>query len=140
MSHKIGSASVAAAALTVSGFCCFIVAAGWRQLSPQTFIALLLVWGAAVVADSPQFSALSAQAAPLDLVGSVLAIQVSVGFAITIASIALATSLFAHLGLSVAWVLLPGPILGLIGFYPMWQTQRLPEAYSEGSTPWKKDA
>ena len=140
MSHKIGSASVAAAALTVSGFCCFIVAAGWKQLSPQTFIVLLLVWGAAVVADSPQFSALSAQAAPLDLVGSVLAIQVSVGFAITIASIALATSLFARLGLSVAWVLLPGPILGLIGFYPMWQTQRLPEAYSEGSPPWKKDA
>lgn len=122
MSRKIGSAPVAALALTVSGFCCFIVAAGWRQLSPQTFIVILLVWGAAVVADSPQFSALAAHAAPSDLVGSVLAIQNSVGFAITIASIALATSLFGRLGLSVAWVLLPGPILGLIGFYPLWRT------------------
>jgi MFS family permease len=135
MSRKIGSASVAALALGVSGFCCFIVAAGWKQLSPQIFLALLLVWGAAVVADSPQFSALSAQAAPSHLVGSVLAIQNSVGFAITIASIALATSLFGRLGLSVAWVLLPGPILGLIGFYPLWQSQHLPEGYREASTP-----
>jgi len=126
MSRKIGSAAVAALALTLSGLCCFIVAAAWRQLSPQTFIVLLLVWGAAVVADSPQFSALSAQAAPSDLIGSVLAIQISVGFAITIASIALATSLFGRLGLSVAWVLLPGPILGLIGFYPMWRTDQPP--------------
>jgi MFS family permease len=119
-SRKVGSGRVAALALGTSGLCCFIVAAGWKQLSPQAFIVLLLVWGAAVVADSPQFSALSAQAAPPNLVGSVLAIQNSVGFAITIASIALATSVFARIGLNVAWILLPGPIVGLIGFYPMW--------------------
>lgn len=133
MSRKVGSAPVAALALTVSGLCCFIVAAGWKQLSPQNFVVLLLVWGAAVVADSPQFSALSAKAAPPDLVGSVLAIQNSVGFAITIASIALATSLFARMGLSVAWVLLPGPVLGLIGFAPLWRAD--PRAGSEPRNP-----
>jgi MFS family permease len=120
MSRRVGSARVAALSLATSGLCCFIVAAGWKQLSPGVFVVVLLVWGAAVVADSPQFSALSAQASPSNLVGSVLAIQNSVGFAITIASIALATSVFARLGLSVAWLLLPGPILGLIGFYPQW--------------------
>jgi MFS family permease len=126
MSRKIGSVPVATLALAISGICCFVVAAGWRQLSPQAVIVVLLVWGAAVVADSPQFSALSAQAAPSDLVGSVLAIQNSVGFAITIASIALATSLVGRVGLRVTWVLLPGPVLGLIGFYPLWRTYYRP--------------
>ena len=120
MSRRIGSALVAALSLAVSGLCCLIVAVGWREISPAAFVVLLLVWGAAVVADSPQFSALSAQASPSNLVGGVLAIQNSIGFAITIVSIALATSLFIHLGLSVAWILLPGPVLGLIGFYPTW--------------------
>ena len=128
MSRKIGSVPVATLALTISGACCLVAAAAWRQLSPQTLVVLLLVWGAAVVADSPQFSALSAQAAPPDLVGSVLAIQSSVGFAITIASIALATSLLGRLGLCVTWVLLPGPVLGLIGFYPMWRMYYRPSS------------
>ncbi len=121
LSRRLGSARVAALSLAISGLCCLIVAVSWRELSPNLFLALLLLWGAAVVADSPQFSALSAEASPSDLVGGVLAIQNSVGFAITIASIAVATSLFSRLGLNIAWVLLPGPILGLIGFYPAWR-------------------
>ena len=120
ISRRVGSARVAAVALATSGFCCLIVAAGWKQLSPIAFLVVLLIWGAAVVADSPQFSALSAGAAPKNLVGSVLAIQNSIGFAITIVSIAIATSVFNRLGLNVAWLLLPGPVLGLIGFYPLW--------------------
>ncbi len=118
-SRSVGSARVAASALLTSGLCCLIVAGKGRDLSPLAFVVILLVWGAAVVADSPQFSALSAEAAPPNLVGGVLAIQNSVGFAITIASIALATSVFGRLGLSVAWLLLPGPVLGLIAFYPL---------------------
>jgi hypothetical protein len=100
-------------------------AVSWRQLSPTVFLVLLLLWGAAVVADSPQFSALSAKESPTTLVGGVLAIQNSVGFAITIVSIALATDLFGRFGLDVTWILLPGPVLGLVGFDPMWAQESL---------------
>ena len=98
ISRRVGSARVAATSLATSGFCCLIVAAGWKEMSAPMFFAVLLLWGAAVVADSPQFSALSAEAAPSDLVGSVLAFQNSVGFAITIVSIALATDAFRSIG------------------------------------------
>ncbi|MEM5402755.1 MFS transporter [Paraburkholderia unamae] len=116
LSRHIGSARVAIGALGMSGLCGLTFALGWRYLSPEVIVVVLLVWGASVVADSPQFSALAARACPPVLVGSALAIQNSIGFAITVVSIAATTTLLERVGLDATWLLVPGPILGLAAF------------------------
>ncbi len=120
LSHAWGSGRVAAVALAVSASCCLVFAAAWWQLPPVLLLIVLLLWGASVAADSPQFSALSARACPPDLIGGALAIQISIGFGITMVSIVVVTGLFERWGANVAWLLLPGPVLGLIGFWPEW--------------------
>jgi len=120
LSHRFGSSRVAAVALMLSGLCCAVCALMGEGLSAPWLLLLFLVWGASVIADSPQFSALSARTCPPQLVGSALAIQNSIGFALTVASIALTTSLFDRWGLQTAWLLLPGPALGLVMFRPLW--------------------
>lgn len=119
-SRRIGSARVAAAALTVSALCCalFPFADGWTL---ELKLVLLLAWGAAVVADSPHFSALSARACAPEIVGSALAFQNSIGFAITMVSIQLGTRWLGDWGPHIAWLLLPGPLLGLLGLAPLWR-------------------
>jgi len=119
-SQRIGSARVAASALGLSALCCaaFPLTGAWPAWAR---ITLLLLWGASVVADSPHFSALSARACPPEIVGSALAIQNSIGFAITMVSIHLGTAWIGDWGNRITWLLLPGPLLGLVGLYPLWR-------------------
>lgn len=116
LSQRIGSAKVALAALGMSGGCSLVFVIGWRDLPTAALLLLLIVWGASVVADSPQFSALAATSCPPESIGSALAIQNCIGFAITVVSITVTTALFELVGLDAMWLLLPGPVLGLIGF------------------------
>ena len=93
LSQKIGSAKVAAWALFISGVCCFISPFSYA-LPSFLFISLLLIWGATVSSDSPQFSTLVAQYAPDELRGTALTIYNSIGFAITTISLYVIDRLF----------------------------------------------
>lgn len=118
VSLKLDSAYVAAFALLASGLLCLIY-----PLLPRDWLLLrllaLLAWGFFVVADSPQFSSISARSCPPEWVGSALAIQNSIGFFITIVSITTLLSVIEVWGSKALWILLPGPILGLAGMSPL---------------------
>lgn len=117
MNKYVSSACLAIASLALSGLCCVIFAIGWSILPSWSLLLLLSCWAATVIADSPQFSALSADACPPEQIGAALALQNAIGFSITIVSITLITSMFEVIGLNATWILMLGPVFGILGFY-----------------------
>lgn len=116
---RFGGARIAAWQIGASGACCLL--APWMMGAPgPLFAAWLLVWGITVAGDSPQFSALSASNAPREAVGSVLTLVNCIGFAISIVSIQLFTSLAERHALAslLPWIGL-GPLLGLVALRPL---------------------
>ncbi|MFO7909618.1 MAG: MFS transporter [Halomonas sp.] len=112
-SQRFGSARVAFVALATSGALCLFYP--WLGSAPPLILlALLLLWGFSVIADSAQFSALASVSAPSDRLGAALAMMNAIGFSLTLPAIALVTSLWSTQGLTVIWWLLPGPLLGLL--------------------------
>lgn len=114
LSGRIGSSTLATAALFCSGACCLISPFIWN-LSVIPFTIFMIFWGVTMAADSPQFSALTARGAPADVRGSAITIVVCLGFAITIVSIQLISFLKTFIPFEYLFlVLLPGPVFGCL--------------------------
>lgn len=110
---RFGKAETAAVAMAVSGTSAVLVALTFGG-PPWLTLALVLVWGASVVPDSAQFSALVADAAPPEAAGSLLTFQTALGFALTFVTVQAMPSLALAYGWpSVLAGLAIGPALGV---------------------------
>ncbi len=111
---RYGRANVTIAAMAVSGLC----AAGIGLLfggPAWPLLAVSLVWGVAVIADSAQFSAAIAELSEMSLVGTMLTVQTCLGFLLTLVSIQLIPVVVGWVGWRFAFALLAvGPFLGIV--------------------------
>lgn len=122
---RIGRSVSSITAMGISGLCCFVV--GYMQfLNPVLLLAVCVLWGLTVVADSAQFSAAASELCDPQYMGTVLTLQTSLGFLLTMISIRLVPVAEGIAG----W----GPAFGILGFglllgmVAMARLRRLPEA------------
>lgn len=122
---RLGRERVTIWAMAASGACA--VAMGWMLGAPAWLaVAVALVWGFAVVADSAQFSALVTELAPEHAVGTALTLQTALGFLLTSFSIAAVPPLRAIGDWPLAFGLLAvGPVLGIAAMRRL-ETARAP--------------
>lgn len=111
---RFGRPVTAGTALVISGLCCLasplMFHAGWVPL-----FVFLLIWGAAVIADSGVFSTALSETADRRYVGTALTTQTAVGYLLTVVTIQFVPILAQAVGWQYAFLLLvPGPVLGAI--------------------------
>jgi MFS family permease len=107
-----GKSRIARDAMILSGVSAAAAPAVFGLPAPF-LIALAIVWGFSIVADSAQFSALVTEQAPPTLVGTALTLQICAGFLLTLVSIRLVPLAAEIVGWRWAFlVLVPGPALG----------------------------
>ncbi|HVR37846.1 MAG TPA: MFS transporter [Thermoanaerobaculia bacterium] len=125
LADRIGRTLVASAAMLISGACCIVIGFLYGE-SSALLLAVAIVWGATVVADSAQFSACVTELGDPRYLGTALTLQTCIGFLITTISIRMIPLLVDRIGWQWAFAALaPGPFLGIIA---MWRLRALPEA------------
>lgn len=113
VADRIGKAETAAIAMVASGACAIMTALTFGGPVWLTF-TVVLIWGAAILPDSAQFSALVADYSPPEKAGSLLTLQTALGFALTIGTVQFTPLVAAALGWPVLLAgLALGPVFGI---------------------------
>jgi len=114
LADRWGRTRITIASMLISGVCSLVVGFLFGG-NPIALVALSLVWGFAVVADSAQFSACVSELSRADLTGTALTLQTSLGFLLTLITIRLIPSLEATVGWQWAFAFLAiGPAFGIV--------------------------
>src|SRR5450432_642642 len=99
-------------AMIVSSICCVLAALVFHH--PMLLVALSLVWGIAVIADSAQFSTIISEVSDKSYVGTALTCQVAIGFMLTAFAIRAMAGIAGHIGWPWAMAIMAvGPLLGI---------------------------
>lgn len=100
-------------AMVASGICALLIGLTFGRAF-WVVVAVAVVWGFFVVADSAQFSALVTDSVPPHAVGTALTLQTSLGFLLTMVSIQLVPPAVAAVGWQWAFAVLAlGPVFGI---------------------------
>ncbi|KZM50055.1 MFS transporter [Labrenzia sp. OB1] len=112
---RIGKANIAVLAMAVSGTAAIASALTFGGPVWLTIVCVL-VWGAAILPDSAQFSALVADYAPADQAGSLMTFQTALGFALTFFTVQLTPLGVDLIGWPGVFALMAiGPVFGIWG-------------------------
>ena len=130
-SDRFGRPSAAVAALVISGACC--VASPIFFAAPTVvLVVFLLVWGAAVIADSGVFSTSLSETTDTRFVGTALTAQTAIGFLLTVVTIQLVPVVADLIGWQYAFLLLaPGPLIGAVAMSALGARQHHPHPEEE---------
>jgi MFS family permease len=127
LADRLGRTTLTIAAMAVSGSSAIAAGLAFGAL-PAVTVAIALVWGVTVVADSAQFSTAVSELAPQGTAGSALALQMALGFLLTGLTILAVGWLDPGdgSGWRIAFALLAlGPAVGIVA---MWRLRQRPEA------------
>jgi len=110
---RVGRTTVAGGSLAISGGCALLTPLVFG-VHPAAVVALFLVWGFAVVADSAQFSAMVTETADDAYRGTALVLQTGLGFLLTLVTIRGVPLIAEAVGWQWAfpWLAI-GPVLGI---------------------------
>ncbi|HYO45600.1 MAG TPA: MFS transporter [Gemmatimonadota bacterium] len=112
LGDRWGRTRTTALSMAISGSCALVIGhlVGTR---PAIVLAVGLIWGFWVVADSAQFSTIVTEVADQRYVGTALTLQLAIGFLLTGATIWVLPELVERVGWGWAFAALaPGPALG----------------------------
>jgi MFS family permease len=112
LGDRWGRTRTTALSMAISGSCALVIG-HLVEAPPAIVLAVGLIWGFWVVADSAQFSTIVTEVADQRYVGTALTLQLAIGFLLTGATIWLLPELVERVGWGWAFsVLAPGPALG----------------------------
>ncbi len=125
LADRLGRTTIAIASLVISGICALSVGVIYGG-DPLPLLAICLIWGFAVVADSAQFSAAMSELCRAEYTGTALTMQTSLGFLLTLITIRMIPLLERWVGWEWTFAFLAiGPAVGVWAMYAL---RRLPAA------------